>query len=109
VLTHLDNGLANPILILTQGKNHPLGKGSVLYCRITDFLGREGDTTKGCFEAHSLPSTVDSWNYEEKQGLAHMEFKVAVLFCGKSVAKVIRARRSSFEGKNNTLMKSCVL
>jgi hypothetical protein len=84
VLTHLDNGLANPILTLTQEKNHPLGKGSVLYCRITDFLGREGDTTKGCFEAHSLPSTVDSWNYEEKQGLAHMEFKVAVLFCGKS-------------------------
>jgi hypothetical protein len=64
---------------------------------------------QGSFEAHSLPSTVDSWNYEEKQGLAHMEFKVAVLFCGKSVAKVIRARRSSFEGKNNTLKKSCVL
>jgi hypothetical protein len=83
LLTHLDNGLANPIPILTQGKNYPLGKGSVLYCRITDFLRREGDTAKGCFEAHSLPSTVDSWNYEEKQGLAHMEFKVAVLFCGK--------------------------
>jgi hypothetical protein len=63
LLTHLDNGLANPIPILTQGKHYPLGKGSVLYCGITNFL--------------------HSWNYEEKQGLAHMEFKVAVLFCGK--------------------------
>jgi hypothetical protein len=83
VLTHLDNGRANPIPILTQGENYPLGKGSMLYCRITDLLRREGDTAKGCFGAHSLPSTVDSWNYEEKQGLAHTEFKVAVLFCGK--------------------------
>jgi hypothetical protein len=47
LLTHLDNGLANPIPILTQGKNYPFGKGSVLYCRITDFLRREGDTAKG--------------------------------------------------------------
>jgi hypothetical protein len=83
VLTHLDNGLAHPIPILTQGKNHPLGKGSVLYCRIADFLGREGDTAKGGFEAHSLPSTIDSWNYKEKQVLARTDFKVALLFCGK--------------------------
>jgi hypothetical protein len=84
VLTHLDNGLAQPIPILTQGENYSFGKGSVLYCRITNFLWREGDTAKGCFEAHSLPSTVDSWKYEEKQGLAHTE---------------VQARRSSFVGK----------
>ena len=37
---------------------------------------------------------MDSWNYEEKQGLAHTEFKVAVLFCGKISASAFNLTAS---------------